>query len=67
MGSSTESVNDLLSPGRVLFAVNSSGRILRLETHAKTNASTQGWRVSGCNLNVNQWFDYIKVDPKACR
>ena len=58
MGSSTESVNDLLSPGRVLFAVNSSGRILRLETHAKANGSTQGWRVSGCNLDSTQRFDY---------
>ena len=52
MASSNESINDLLKPGHVLFGINSSGRILRLDADTKSNESsrgvqsTKGWKVS---------------------
>ena len=67
MGSSAESVNDLLSPGRILFAVNSSGRILRLETHGKANGSTQGWRVSTLYFSISITQLFCLVHFKECR
>ena len=61
MASSIESVNDLLKPNKVLFGVNSSGRILRLDADSKTHSnfrgsggqSVQGWKVGNGYLNVD--------------
>ena len=55
MASTNEPNKDFLRPGHVLFGVNSSGRILRLDAETKIPSltrgvgalqSTQGWKVS---------------------
>ena len=59
MASANEPINDLLKPNKVLFGVNSSGRILRLDTECKTYPNSrgigtqqvQGWKV--------RYFSYI--------
>ena len=53
MSSANEPVNDSLKPNKVLFGVNSSGRILRLDAECKTYSNSrgsgvlqlQGWKV----------------------
>ena len=61
MASSVESVNDSLKPNKVLFGVNSSGRILRLDADSKTYSNSrgsggqmaQGWKVGNGYLIVH--------------
>ena len=75
MASSNECMNDLLRPGHVLFGVNSSGRILRLDAETKptsssrgvhSNPSEQGWKVSKTtSVLIRESFEsyiYIHTD-----
>ena len=58
MSAANEQVNELLKPNKVLFGVNSSGRILRLDADCKSyhnsrrsgNHEAQGWKVGYSNL-----------------